>query len=266
MDKWYIDVPDHNPGWYNPIVFAYGHHSYSGGSQAKKVKTSKGVNFYQTAHWWWGIGLPMGDMGDPAAPGFPKPGNTSNDGVHLLDPWREATKNFTDYKSFTQTQLTMVNLPALSGTKWSNDELLGDITCNPDWDTCKHTDYNVSDYIVRETMKSCKPDGRFCVDRMFRASATVRDTTKKNTYLIAAKVSTEEAIPSPTPNPTPSPPPPPVPCQGDPHSWDAGYGGCSTYAAGHDNSNHMYCHEDFDSHSNLLAQQVCAECGVCTVR
>lgn len=68
------------------------------------------------------------------------------------------------------------------------------------------------------------------------------------------------------PDPTPAPPPPPPTpaptfpdCQGSPDTWDAGFGGCSTYASGQ--SNDAFCKTDhkFD----LYASQVCEECGEC---
>jgi hypothetical protein len=58
---------------------------------------------------------------------------------------------------------------------------------------------------------------------------------------------------------------PPVPtndgnqCVGDDATWDAGWGGCSTYAEGE--TNHWWC--DKDEKDGFLAEQVCSECGKC---
>ena len=68
----------------------------------------------------------------------------------------------------------------------------------------------------------------------------------------------------PVPSSPPSVPPPLLPpvlaCQGNPGTFDAGYGSCATYAP--DQGNNDYCSSD--AQDNLFAQDVCAECGVCT--
>eukprot|EP00747_Dinoflagellata_sp_TGD_P164972 gnl/TRDRNA2_/TRDRNA2_185671_c0_seq1.p1 gnl/TRDRNA2_/TRDRNA2_185671_c0~~gnl/TRDRNA2_/TRDRNA2_185671_c0_seq1.p1 ORF type:complete len:179 (+),score=22.13 gnl/TRDRNA2_/TRDRNA2_185671_c0_seq1:457-993(+) len=48
-------------------------------------------------------------------------------------------------------------------------------------------------------------------------------------------------------------------CKGTPSDFDAGFGGCTTYAPGMQNSG--YC--DKDVHGHLTAMQVCSECGKC---
>ena len=49
-------------------------------------------------------------------------------------------------------------------------------------------------------------------------------------------------------------------CQGDRVSWNAGRGGCETYAPGY--TNNYYCSEDVDN--GLVAWEACHECGMCT--
>ena len=44
--------------------------------------------------------------------------------------------------------------------------------------------------------------------------------------------------------------------------FDAGYGGCETYALGTTNSN--WCDKDKDSTTQVLAEEACSECGKCT--
>jgi len=72
--------------------------------------------------------------------------------------------------------------------------------------------------------------------------------------------------PPPLPPSPPLPPPPSVPsrdsCQGDSSTWDAGFGGCSTYAPGE--SNDFFC--DSDLSGGLYAQEACEECGQCSSR
>jgi hypothetical protein len=50
-------------------------------------------------------------------------------------------------------------------------------------------------------------------------------------------------------------------CSGDHLTWNAGWGLCLTYAEGQ--SNHNWC--DKDSKDGFLAEQVCPQCGKCTV-
>jgi hypothetical protein len=50
-----------------------------------------------------------------------------------------------------------------------------------------------------------------------------------------------------------------MPCKGNPETWDAGFGGCATYAKTKDN--HEYC--GADRQDEFLASDVCKECGVC---
>jgi len=49
-------------------------------------------------------------------------------------------------------------------------------------------------------------------------------------------------------------------CAGNPATYDADYGGCSTYAVG--KSNHGWCAKDKDAAGNQ-ADSVCRECGAC---
>jgi hypothetical protein len=48
-------------------------------------------------------------------------------------------------------------------------------------------------------------------------------------------------------------------CSGDRRSWNAGYGGCTTYEAGR--VNHLFCAKDVAN--GLYADEVCQECGAC---
>jgi hypothetical protein len=51
-------------------------------------------------------------------------------------------------------------------------------------------------------------------------------------------------------------------CQGDPRSWDAGYGDCTTYA-NTSGANFKHCRNDVDQRTGKHANNVCPECGVC---
>ena len=52
-------------------------------------------------------------------------------------------------------------------------------------------------------------------------------------------------------------------CAGNPATYDAGYGGCSTYAVGHNSHNNGYCATDTNA-AGEVAENVCRECGACT--
>merc|ERR1719335_479378 len=56
---------------------------------------------------------------------------------------------------------------------------------------------------------------------------------------------------------------PPAPACSDIPDWDAGYGGCHTYAMGGKNAG--WCNSDFDWKSSTYAKDVCLECGLCTI-
>ena len=53
------------------------------------------------------------------------------------------------------------------------------------------------------------------------------------------------------------------PCTGTPSSFDAGYGGCTTYGTGGKNT--KYCTKDSDKVSGETAMAVCVECGACSL-
>ena len=53
-------------------------------------------------------------------------------------------------------------------------------------------------------------------------------------------------------------------CAGNPATYDAGYGGCSTYAVGHKTKNNDYCAQDINKATGEVAESVCRECGACT--
>jgi len=88
----------------------------------------------------------------------------------------------------------------------------------------------------------CIGDGGACVD----------DVPKKETFVLQrqakfAQVSTQQASTQL------------AWCNLDSASWDAGYGSCSTYAAGKKNRN--YCNGDYKN--GYYAHQVCPQCGNC---
>jgi len=53
-------------------------------------------------------------------------------------------------------------------------------------------------------------------------------------------------------------------CAGNPATFDAGFGGCSTYATSQF-ENHAYCAQDINK-AGEVAENVCHECGACTTK
>jgi hypothetical protein len=61
----------------------------------------------------------------------------------------------------------------------------------------------------------------------------------------------------------PTGPPKPTTCKGSYADFDAGWGGCETYASA-SNGNKAYCDSDADEETGTVAAEVCPECGKCT--
>jgi hypothetical protein len=60
----------------------------------------------------------------------------------------------------------------------------------------------------------------------------------------------------------------PAKCAGNPATYDAGYGSCSTYAVGHKSQNNGFCATDINRVGTFreVAENVCRECGACTTK